>query len=287
MTALRQRMTEDMQLRSLSPRTQESYIRSVSKLAEHYHRSPDKISEEELRQYFLYMKNEKKYARTTITIALCGITFFYNNTAKRDWPALRFVRPKLKKSLPVVLSVKEVRRILSLVTRQENFVCLATIYSCGLRLQEGTHLKISQIDSDRMVIQIHGKGNKDRYVPLPKRTLTLLREFWKTHRNPVYLFPAPGRDCKEMPVATVPLPKASVQGAFRRALKRSGIKKLASVHTLRHSYATHLLEAGVNLRIIQETLGHTSPKTTALYTHLTAKGNATASRNINKIMRDL
>ena len=103
MTALRQRMTEDMQLRSLSPRTQESYIRSVSKLAEHYHRSPDKISEEELRQYFLYMKNVKKYARTTITIALCGIKFFYNNTAKRNWPALRFVRPKLEKTLPVVL----------------------------------------------------------------------------------------------------------------------------------------------------------------------------------------
>ena len=192
-TELRIRMIEDMQLRSMSKSTQESYVRSVRQLAEHYHKSPDQITEEELRQYFLFLKNVKKYARATCTIALCGIKFFYDHTVKRDWPTLSFVRPKKEKRLPVVLSVEEVRRILSNIELPRYRVCLLTIYSCGLRLQEGATLQISHIDSARMLLHVHGKGAKDRYVPLPQRTLVLLREFWKTHRNALWLFPATGR----------------------------------------------------------------------------------------------
>jgi site-specific recombinase XerD len=139
-----------------------------------------------------------------------------------------------------------------------------------------------------MVIHVHrGKGAKDRYVPLPKRTLELLRQYWKTHRNPIWIFPAPGRGGIGMSTAQEPMPRSSVQQAFKLALKKSGIHKRASVHTLRHSYATHLLEAGVNLRVIQQYLGHNSPATTSIYTHLTVKAEAMAIDSINNLMQDL
>lgn len=286
-TNLRKRMIEDMQLRGMSKKTQDSYVRSVRKLAEHYRKSPDKITEEELRQYFLFLTNVKKYARATVTIALCGIKFFYNYTAKRDWPTVKLVRPKREKKLPVILSVEEVRKILNLIRLERYRVCLTTIYSCGLRLSEGVNLRVEDVDSGRMLLHIHGKGAKDRYVPLPPATLVLLREFWKTHRNPVWLFPSPSRNGLDEPIAGIPLSLSSVQNAFREAKRDAGINKRASVHTLRHSYATHLLEAGVNLRLIQEYLGHNTPTTTSVYTHLTDRAKSSASQTINHLMRDL
>jgi integrase/recombinase XerD len=167
-------------------------------------------------------------------------------------------------------------------------VCLTTIYSCGLRLQEGTHLQVADLDSARMMIHVrHGKGAKDRYVPLPERTLQLLRQYWVTHRNPVLLFPAAGRNHLDLARSTEPMSKSSVQDAFHAALKESGNNKRASVHTLRHSWATHLLEAGVNLRLIQQWLGHSSPATTSIYTHLTVKAEQLGAVTINQLMSDL
>lgn len=288
MTELRQRMIQDLQLRGLSERTQEAYVRPVRQLAEHYHKSPDLLTEEELRQYFLYIKNIKKYSRSASTIALCGIKFFFEHTLHRDWPTLALARPHKEEKLPTVLSREEVQKLLRAVRLDRYRVCLTTIYSCGLRLNEATHLQVSDIDSSRMLIHVHrGKGAKDRYVPLPIRTLQLLRQFWKTHRNPVWIFPAPGRSGTSMPTATEPMPRHSLQDAFRSALKHSRIRKRASVHTLRHSYATHLLEEGVNLRLIQSYLGHSSPSTTSLYTHLTVKAQAMAIDSINSLMQDL
>jgi integrase/recombinase XerD len=288
MTPLRQRMIEDLQLRGLSERTQEMYVRAVRQLAEHYRKSPQHITEEELRDYFLYLKNVKHYSRSASTIALCGIKFFYERTLQREWTTLTFVRPPQEKKLPVILSIEEVRTLLAHLKLLRYRACLTTIYSCGLRLQEGTHLQVTDIDSARMHIHVrHGKGAKDRYVPLPQRTLPLLRSYWVTHRNPVWLFPAPGRAGTGMSTATQPMPRSSVQDAFRAALKASGIHKRASVHTLRHSWATHLLEAGVNLRLIQESLGHTSPSTTSIYTHLTTKAHEMAAASINRLMEDL
>jgi site-specific recombinase XerD len=288
MTELRKRMIECLQLRGLSERTQEMYVRAVRQLAQHYRKSPDLITEEELRQYFLYIKNVKQYSRSASTIALCGIKFFFEYTLNRDWTTLSFVRAPREKKLPVVLSLEEVRRILGCVRRPSYRVCLSTIYSCGLRLQEGTHLQVPHIDSSRMLVHVRrGKGGKDRYVPLPHRTLQLLREYWVTHRNPVLIFPAPGRGGIGVSTSTAAMPKSSLQGAFREALKQSSIHKQASVHTLRHSWATHLLEAGVNLRLIQEYLGHSSPTTTSLYTHLTVKAEELGSQAINRIMSAL
>jgi site-specific recombinase XerD len=287
-TKIARRFLEDLQLHGFAVRTQESYMRAVRKLAYHYHKSPEKITEEELRQYFLHIKNDKKWSRATITIALCGIKFFYEHTLKRQWPIFKILRPHAEKKMPVILSREEVRHILSKVRLLRYRTCLTTIYSCGLRLTEGTHLQVGDIDSRRMVIHLrHGKGNKDRYIPLPLSTLQLLREYWKTHRNPTWIFPAPSRGNNKAAIANRPMPYCSVQDAFRLARREVGINKRASVHTLRHSYATHLLEAGVNLRQIQENLGHNSPATTAVYTHLTEQAFQQTKDVINKLMEGL
>ena len=288
MTELRKRMIEDLQLRGMSERTQVMYVRAVRQLAEHYQKSPDKITEEELREYFLYCKNIKKWSRSTGTVALCAIKFFYEKTLKSDWTTLAFIRPPRERKLPVILSVEEVRRTLKKVHLSRHRVCLSTIYSCGLRIQEGTHLQIPDIDSSRMLIHINkGKAAKDRYVPLPRRTLQLLREHWKTHRNPIWIFPSPRRKGLHKATADPPLSIRSVQLVFKEALRNARIYKQASVHTLRHSYATHLLEIGVDLRLIQVYLGHNSPKTTAIYTHLTEKSQELASKALNRLMSDI
>jgi len=286
MTPLRQRMTEDMQLAGYSSKTQQAYVGAVRQLFAHFNCNPAQLTEEQLRQYFLYLANERKVSRPTATIALCGIKFFYERTLKREWTTLGLIRPRREKKLPVVLSREEVRRILDQVHTPVYRACLKTIYSCGLRLREGSHLQIADVDSGRMALHIHGKGGKDRYVPLPDRTLGLLREFWKTHRSQPWVFPATTRGLK--PGAEIhPLTDSSLQKAFKRALGAAGIAKRAHIHSLRHSYATHLLEVGVNLRIIQENLGHGSARTTQIYTHLTAEARAAVMDPLNELMKDL
>jgi integrase len=262
----------------------------VRLLAQHYHKPPDQISEEELRQYFLHVKNVKKWKRATVTISICGIKFFYSQTLGRQWATFDLVRPQHERRLPVILTREEIQRILKCVRFDCYRVCLLTIYSCGLRLGEGCTLKVSDIDGQRMVIHVEqGKGGKDRYVPLPRRTLIELRNWYKTHRNPLWIFPAAGRAGKhdEFSRAIRPTPISNVQDAFRDALRKSGVNKRASVRTLRHSYATHLVELGVNLRLIQEYLGHLSPKTTAIYAHLTDVAQNQANQIINRFMDEL
>jgi site-specific recombinase XerD len=280
MSALRQKMIEDMQLKGLAVRTQEAYVNAVLQLSRHIKKSPDSISEEELREYFLYLKNEKQVADSTFSIALCGIKFLFEQTLKKEWHTLQLVRPDRKKKLPVVLSTEEVKRVLECVHRFPYQVCLHTIYACGLRLLEGTRLHVKDIDSDRKMIHVvAGKGGKDRYVPLPDHTLMLLRHHWLTHRNATWMFPSrTGLDA---------IDESAIQKAFQAALRESGVHKAASVHTLRHSYATHLLEAGVDLRIIQTYLGHASPSTTAIYTHLTSVTEAQVNQRINQIHAEL
>ena len=287
MTPLRQRYIEDMQLRGLSEPTQEMYARAVRQLAEYYGKSPAQISEEELRQYFLYLKNVKKRSRSTSTIALCAIKLLYEQTLKREMPTLNQVRPAAEQKLPVVLSREEVHRVLGCLRQPHYRVCLSTIYSCGLRVGECVRLQISDIDSARMQLRVRqGKGRKDRYVPLPQRTLELLREYWLTHRHAVWLFPVRNR-CGVLPLATQPMNRKGVNVAFAAALKESGVQKQATVHTLRHSWATHLLEAGVSLRTIQTYLGHSSPRTTALYTHLTQLTETQAAKAIDQLLEGL
>jgi integrase/recombinase XerD len=284
---LRQKMIEDMQLNGLAERTQEAYLLAVRQLARHYRKSPDQINEEELRQYFLFLKNEKHAARSTCTLALCGIKFFFQHTLGREWKTFELMRPPKEKKLPVVLSVQEVAAILAHVRVQHYRVCLVVIYACGLRLLEGVHLQVKDIDSARRMLHIcQGKGGRDRYVPLPEACLGMLRRHWLTHRNRVWMFPAL-RTGQSPEHANQPMSESNVQKAFRLALWESGIHKSATVHTLRHSYATHLLEAGLNLRIIQTYLGHASPATTAIYTHLTSMTEVQAVDKINEMVAGL
>jgi integrase/recombinase XerD len=287
-TQIARRFLEDLQLHGFSEGTQAQYMRAVRMLAYHYSKSPEQITEDEIREYFLYVKNVKHWSRSCYTIALCGIKFFYERSLNVQWTVFNLIRPHKDTKLPVILSRDEVRFILNRVRMKPYRVCLQVIYSCGLRLFEGLHLQVADIDSSRMMIHVRlGKGGKDRYVPLPERTLELLREYWIYHRNPVWIFPSARPGGEHRSTATQCMSKSCVQSALRLALRTSGINKRACVHSLRHSYATHLLEAGVNLRQIQEYLGHASPSSTALYTHLTEPSIQQTLQLLNRLMEGL
>lgn len=288
MSTLRERFIQDLKLSGRSERTIDCYVRHIKKLAYFYQRSPDLIDEEGLRKYLLYMKDEKHYSENFFKQALSAFRYLYERTLHREWKTLHFVRPKKEKRLPDVLSKEEVRLILSHTRLMRYRVIFATLYSLGLRIQEGVNLQVADIDSARGLVHVHrGKGAKDRFVPLPQRTLQILREYWKVHRNPKLLFPAPGRGGIHCPHNDKPMPISSVQIVLKDVVKELKLQKRISPQTLRHSYATHLLEAGVHLRMIQEYLGHTSPKTTCIYTHLTPQAHLSARQTIDAIMADL
>lgn len=283
---LAQRMLDDLQLAGHSPATQDVYLKAVRGLAKHVHLSPDKITEDQLRQYLLFLKNERRLAAGTLKIVYYGIRFFYSRTVKRDWPTLRKLRVPAEHKLPAVMSINEVRQMIAAVRTLHNRVFLQTLYSLGLRLEEGLHLQLGDIDKDRKLVHVHrGKGAKDRYVPLPDSTLSMLREYWKTHRNATWIFPALGRDGKGGATALVPMIASGRRQCMKKAIEELGYNKQGlTLHTLRHSYATHLLEAGVNLRLIQKYLGHSSLQTTMVYLHLTTQGEEQALMAINRVM---
>ena len=287
--AILKSFADDLKLLPVGPRTEEAYYACVRQLSEFYGKSPELISAEEIRQYCIHLKSHKKVARQTSTQAICAIKLFWEKTLKQVWPhELELVRANPQFKLPVILSAAEVRHILAAVPALDHRVCLITIYSCGLRLGEGLDLQVRDIDSERMFLHIRGgKGNQDRYVPLPERTLRLLREQWKSHRHPTLLFPAKGHSGLGAPTATEPMCRTTLQRAFRLALQASGVKKDAHIHTLRHSYATHLLEQGENLRQIQVNLGHKSPVTTVVYTHLTSLCKTQHQKRLDEFMGNL
>lgn len=218
-----------LQLAGMSERTQECYIRAMRMLAEFSGKEPDLITEEELADYFLYRRNVTRWTGATMRICHAGIKFFYRNVLKREWDTLNLIKARREKTLPAVLSKEEVRHVLAEVTTPHNYACLATIYSCGLRLQEGLFLEVSDIDGERKMLHVHrGKGSKDRYVPLPEATYRLIRRYWATHRNPRFIFPAVGRGGIKGPVSTKPMSIEALQGAFRAARYAADIKKKES-----------------------------------------------------------
>ena len=284
-TELLERMEKDLRLAGKAERTVEAYTGAVRRLVRRTGKPLGEIEEDDVRQYLLGMVDARA-ARGTFSINLCGVKFFFEKTLGLEWKIFDLAKPRYDKKLPVVLSRGEVWRILDEVTIDVYRVCLTTIYSCGLRLLEGATLSIPQIDSDRMQLHIHGKAGRDRYVPLPEGALLMLRGFWRTHRAPILLFPAVTRKGLKHSLETEagPIHRSSLQGAFRRARDKAGIRKKAHIHTLRHSYATHLLEAGVNLRLIQKYLGHSSVRTTQIYTHLTREVCATGKDPVDRLM---
>ena len=283
----REKMDKALQISGKGERTREGYIRSVRMLGEFYGKLPGAVEEDELRDYFVHRKTIDKWAPNTLRIAYCGIKFFFLHVVQADWHILSILKAEREKRLPTILSQEEVWKVLGCVNKLHNRAFLTTVYTCGLRLQEARSLEVSDIDSDRMLIHVRcGKGARDRYVPLPEDTLKLLRVYWSEHRNPRLLFPARGQGDKLAPTSDRPMSKSSVQGALRRAVKRAGInKKRISVHTLRHCYATHLLETGVPLPVIQRYMGHSQIASTMIYCHLTTKGWSDAYDIINELMK--
>ena len=279
MTALRRRMTEDLQLAGYSIKTIESYLYSVERLARYFHRSPDLLTDEEIRQFFVHLITERKLSGNSITIYLCGIKFFFETTLKKKFNILDIVRPQRPKRLPMVLSQEEVRSILKRVKRPVYRMALTIIYACGLRISEGAQLKTSDIDGKRHLLRVrNGKGGKDRYVPLHERPLELLRAYYRKYgKGSVYLFP--------MKSGCITID--TLQKVFKQALRESKVNKPATVHTLRHSYATHLLENGEDISTIKGLLGHTSIVTTDIYTHVTEKIAIRLQGSLDGIMGDL
>lgn len=284
-----QKTVKTLKIAGMGERTQQCYTRAMRMLVEYFDKTPDLITEEELIDYFVFRRDETKWSPATIRICYSGIKFFFTNVLQQPWHVFNYAKAQREKRLPAVLSKEEIRKIFAQVRPFHNYAYLMTVYTCGLRLQEGLYLEVSDIDGQRKMIHVHrGKGAKDRYVPLPEATYQLLRRYWVTHRNPNLIFPAVGRGGQDGPTAKQPMSIEGVQGAFRKAKFAASIhKKRVSVHTLRHSYATHLLEAGVNLRVIQKNLGHSNIETTMVYLHLTNKGMEDAYHIINSVMQEV
>ena len=282
------RAVEALKLGGKGERTQEAYARHVRKLIEFYNgKDPDRISEDELKKYFIHRQDVDKWQPNTMRICYSAIKLFYLHVVQRDWQILKIIKAPREKRLPSVLSREEVDRILGNVATFHNYAYLSTVYTCGLRLQESLFLQVADVDGARNFLHIHrGKGAKDRFVPLPSATYQLLREYWVTHRNPKLIFPALGRGHNLGSTSETPMAIDSVQGAFREAKIKAGIRKRqVSIHTLRHSYATHLLEAGVHVRAVQRYLGHSQLETTMVYLHLTNKGQEDSFAVINQVMK--
>jgi integrase/recombinase XerD len=258
MTPLRQRMTEDMEIRNLSPNTQLSYLQQVSGFAMYCHRSPELVGPEEIRAYQLHLTSERKIAPGTLCIVASALRFLYKVTLKREWVDREIPLPKKPYILPVILSREEVLHFLESIASVKHRTILMTAYAAGLRVSEATRLKVTDIDSQRMMLRVEqGKGQKDRYVMLSPQLLEILRAYWKVRHPEVWLFPG------DMP--DQPITRSAVEQACQKARRVSGIKKPITPHSLRHGFASHLLEAGTNVRTIQLLMGHRSLATTAKY----------------------
>jgi len=271
-------MIEDMRLHALSEATQRTYVDAVANLARYFKRSPDQLTDEELRRFFISLTRRR--AKSTVRVHLFAIRFLYRYTLGRRSPTLDLIRIKRDRKLPAVLSHDEVRQLLARIRRPEARIAALLMYSCGLRVSQAVHLKIVDVDSRRMVLCLrHGKGGQEQYVPLPQRTLELLRAYWRQHRPAHWLLPDHSRRRH--------IRREAVLKAIVPAAQEAGLTKHVSCHTLRHSYATGLLEGGMDLRLIQGLLGHHSIRSTALYAHLTSGTLKNAQAFLNNRMADL
>jgi len=264
MSALRQRMIQDLRIRNYSPKTIKEYVRRVRDFAGYFKKSPALLGPPHVRQYQVHLVDEEHASWAKFNQSVCALRFFYQTTLKKDWPVKHIPFPRGEKKLPVVLSVQEVGILLAAVKNLKHRTVLETMYAAGLRISEAVHLRIPDVDSARMALRIErGKGRKDRYVTLAPALLGKLREYWKVYRPRHYLFPGESPDR--------PLSLTIIQRAVVQAARAARIQKRVKCHTLRHCFATHLLETGVDLRTIQLLLGHHSLNTTAIYLHVATK----------------
>jgi integrase/recombinase XerD len=276
MNPLRLRMLEDMRIRNFAPGTQQAYIKAVAAFARHFNRSPEQLGPEEVRAYQVHLVQEIETGYGVLNTLVCGLRFFYRTTLGKDWRIDLIPFPRREKKLPVVLSGHEITQFFSAIPSLKYRAILLTAYSAGLRVSEVAHLQVADIDSQRRVIRIRqSKGHKDRYVMLSPRVLELLRTYWKAARPKTWLFP--GRDGEG------PISRRTIALACQQARLASGLSKAVTVRSLRHSFATHLLEAGTDLRTIQLLLGHASLRTTGLYVHVASSSIAATASPVDSL----
>lgn len=270
MTILRQKMINAMKLRGFSERTQDSYVMAIAKMARFYKEAPDKISKEKVQAYLLQLWDTQKLSWSSCNIVVSALRFFYVQVLGIHEMRLWIPPRKVESKLPEILSKEEVGRILNALENPKHRTLLMTTYAGGLRISEVVNLQVKDIDSQRMTIRVkQGKGRKDRYTILSRKLLIQLRDYWKIYRQPVYLFP--GMDFNQ------PLSRQSAFLIYHKAKRKAGITKEGGFHSLRHAFATHMLEAGVDLRTIQLMMGHSSIRSTMRYLHVTSKHMGTIS----------
>jgi site-specific recombinase XerD len=267
MTALRKRMLEELQRRNYSKETIRLYLFAVKDFARHFKKRPDQLTQEHMREFQLYLLNERKLRVETVAGRITALRFFFTKVLRRPFQELDLVYPKLPVRLPTVLSEDEVAKLIKSATSAYHRVIITTLYATGMRRSELARLKVEDIDSERMVIHVRqGKGGKDRDVTLSPRLLEVLRDYWKWRKPQVYLFPSLLRPRPDKPITS-----KTIWYAVREAARRAGIKKKITPHTLRHSWATHLLERGTDLKTIQVLLGHVDLEATTIYLHLSQR----------------
>jgi len=280
MTKLRDQMLADLQLSGATQRTQKTYLREAGNLAKYFNRSPAELGEDELKEYMLYLMKERHLSAGTFRFYVAALKFLYRTTLKREWAVEKIRYPRAKRKLPIVLDLSEVESLFAVTPNLKHKAILMITYSSGLRASETAHLKITDIDSKRMMIRIsQGKGGKDRYSILSQTTLEHLRQYWRKYHPTEWLFNGAKKNA--------PLSTNSIQQLFYKAKKRAGITKPASVHTLRHSFATHLIEAGTSLHHVQLLLGHRSPTTTTVYLHVSRLNLAQVISPLDKTVKQI
>jgi site-specific recombinase XerD len=277
---------QHVELKDYRPATKKEYVRYVCKLAEHFQCDPARLTENQIREYFLFLRQHKHYKHSPMKAAKYSLRAFYLDCVKvQGWTVFQEVRIAEPEVLPIVLGRAEVQALLAVVREPRFRTCLRLMYHCGLRVGETVAIEVRDLHGKETPPRLHirnGKGGKDRYVPVAPAMIQELRDWWIVHRHPKFLFPSPGRGWADrtlslsqtMTRSIAPMSVSSVQMAYRLARAASGVNSASTTHSLRHSYATHLLEEGVSLRQISQYLGHESLDTTAIYTHLTAISEA-------------
>ena len=268
-----------------SRRSAETYAREIKHIARYYRKPLSTLTEDEIRKFVVYRQMECGLTPSSMKILYCGLKFIYRDILGIDFPLFERMKVQSEFRLPDVLTRNEVIKVLNHITTFHSYVFFRTIYTCGLRVSEALYLKIEDIDGKRRTLKIDGKGSKERYVPLPPATYELLKLYWQTHKNKNLIFPALGRNLKQGPVSKVPMVLSGVQNALKDAARSAKVKPtIVRPHVLRHSYATHLLEAGVSIRAIQKYLGHADLKSTMIYLHLTNIKETDSIGIINSMM---
>jgi len=274
---------QHLRLKGLQPKTIEAYSRAIRRIGNYFDCRIDNLSSDQLLDYFSDLLSSHSWS--AVKLDLYGLKFFYTNVLKKTWNDIPLIKPPKTTRIPDIVTIEQANQLFSATTIQDYKVFFFTIYSMGLRLGEGIKLQVGDIDADHMRVHIRdAKGNKDRFVPMPHKTLQVLRQFWSQHQHPTFIFPSRKRGVKNCHLVTVPLDRGGIQVSIKKVVDGIGIKKQISCHSLRHSYATHLLEAGIDLIELQQILGHVSLLTTAKYTHLTTANHQNSYEKINSLI---